>query len=135
VKFFSQLPPTQFSIILLSRLIMSRGLDWIIAFIANLYTPFRTTGNYSAISNLNNSQAKTATVKTFPAFCVLTSPSLTTANNNGYPSTSRAQVFLSQPPLQNSLPILSTDNCRLSTPKLSIQFSAATANYLAVISS
>jgi hypothetical protein len=50
-----------------------RGLDWLIGFTDYLYTPHRTTGNYSAIANLHNSQFTTARAKPFPACCVFIS--------------------------------------------------------------
>jgi hypothetical protein len=68
----------------------------------DLLTEVGTESNYSAIGDRDTLQITTTPAKYFPAFCVLTSRSLATASNNGDPSASRAQVFLSQPPLQNS---------------------------------
>jgi hypothetical protein len=67
-----------------------------------LHAPLGTTNNYSDIANLHIVQITTAPAKPFPACCVLTSPSLATASNSGDSSSSRAQVPLSQPPVQNS---------------------------------
>jgi hypothetical protein len=55
----------------------------------------------------------------FPACCVLASRSLATAYSNGDSSTCRAQVLLSQPPVQNS--------CQLSTQLYRHHFSASLA--------
>jgi hypothetical protein len=71
-------------------------------FIDHLYTQLGTTLNYSATANLNDSQITTAPAKAFPACCIFTSRSLTTASSSGDSSVLRAQVLLSQPPVQNS---------------------------------
>jgi hypothetical protein len=93
-------------------------------------TPLGTTSSYySATADLYTSQFTTAPAKPFPACCVLISRSLATASNGGDSSPFRAQVLLSQPPVQTSLSI----HCQLSNS--SIQFSVATAKYLAAISS
>jgi hypothetical protein len=70
-------------------------------FIDHLHTWLGTTSNYSAASNLHNSQTTTAPAKPFPAFCVFTSPSLATASNSGDSSASRARVLSSQPPVKS----------------------------------
>jgi hypothetical protein len=79
-----------------------RGLDWVVSFINHFYTPLLTTSNYSAVANPQTLQTTTAPAKSFPDCCVLTSRSLATASNSGDSSASRAQVLLSQPPVQNS---------------------------------
>jgi hypothetical protein len=61
-----------------------------IGIIENLYTPLRTTSNYSATVNLHNSQITTAPAKPFLAY-VLTSRSLAIASNSGNSSAPRAQ--------------------------------------------
>jgi hypothetical protein len=70
-------------------------------FIDHLYTRLETTSNYSATASLHNSQITTAPAKRFPVCCVFTSRSMATACNSGDSSASRAQVFSSQPPVQN----------------------------------
>jgi hypothetical protein len=72
-------------------------------FIDHLCTPLGTTSHYSAIADLHTLQVTTAPAKSFPARYVLTSRSLATVSNSGGSSASRAQVLLSQPPVQNSL--------------------------------
>jgi hypothetical protein len=83
-----------------------RDMDWWMDLLTS-YAPFGATINYSATANLHTLQITTAPAKPFPACCVLTSGSLTTASNSGDSSASRPHVFLSQPPVQNS--------CQLST--------------------
>jgi hypothetical protein len=66
-----------------------------------------TTSNHSVTADLHALQVTTATAKPFPACCVSTSRSLTTASYSGDSSVSRAQVLLSQPScitFVNSLP-------------------------------
>jgi hypothetical protein len=67
-----------------------------------VYKAFGTTSNYSAIANLHPLEITTAPAKPFSACCVLTSRSLATACNSGDSSASRAQILVSQPPVQNS---------------------------------
>jgi hypothetical protein len=74
-------------------------MDWIL----DLLTQLGTAINYNAIADLHTLQFTTAPAKSFPAFCFFKSRSLATATNGGDPSASRAQVLLSQPPMQNSL--------------------------------
>jgi hypothetical protein len=74
-------------------------------FIDHLYTPLGTKSIYNAIANLRTLQIATAPAKSFPACYVLTSRSLATASNSGDSSASRAQVILSQLPMQNSCQI------------------------------
>jgi hypothetical protein len=81
-----------------------RGMDWIL----DLLTPLGTTRNYSAAVNLHTLQITTAPAKAIPACCVLTSRSLAAASNSGYSSASRAQVLLSQPPVQSSTALSSS---------------------------
>jgi hypothetical protein len=64
--------------------------DWILDL---LTTRLGTTSNYSAIANLRSSQITTAAAKSFPVYCVFTSPSLATASNSGGSSASSAQVL------------------------------------------
>jgi hypothetical protein len=71
-------------------LYMGYGLD--IGFVDHLYTPLGSTGNYSAVANLNNLRITTAPARPFPACYVLTSHSLATASNSGYSSASRPQL-------------------------------------------
>jgi hypothetical protein len=80
--------------------------------ILDLLTPLRTTRNYSATAHLHALLFTTATAKPFTACCVLTSRSLATASNSGDSSASRAQVLLSQRPVQNSCQF--PPNCQLS---------------------
>jgi hypothetical protein len=72
-------------------------------FIDNLYTWLGTTSNYSATTNLHNSQITTAPTKPFRARCVFTSRSLAATSNSGDSSDIRAEVLSSQPPVQNCL--------------------------------
>jgi hypothetical protein len=65
-------------------------------FIDHFYAP-----NYSATSNLHNSQATTAHAKPSPAFYFFTSRFLATAPNSGDSSASRDKVPSSQIPVQN----------------------------------
>jgi hypothetical protein len=60
-------------------------------FIDHLHIRLGTTSNYTATANLHNSQITTGPAKLFPACCVFTSRSLTTASNTGDSSTSQAQ--------------------------------------------
>jgi hypothetical protein len=80
-------------------------------FIYHLYTRLRTTSNYSATTNLHNSQITKESAKPFPACSVFTSRSLATAFKSGDSSASRAHVLSSQPSLHNSLKRLSCPNC------------------------
>jgi hypothetical protein len=77
-------------------------MDWTIGFIVTLYTPLGTTGNFSDTVYLHTQQITTAPAKSFSVCSVLSSRSLATASNIGDPSTSSAQLFLSQLPVQNS---------------------------------
>jgi hypothetical protein len=94
-----------------------RDMNWISGFIDHLYTALGTTGNYSAIAGLHNSQFTTATTKLLPACCVLTS----------IPWQRLLTVEILQlPALRSLLRRLSFRTaCQLSTPELSVQFSAA----------
>jgi hypothetical protein len=70
----------------MKRLQTGYGLD--------LLTPLGTANNnYSATADLHTLQFTAAPAKPFPACCVLTSRSLTTASNSGDSSASRAQVY------------------------------------------
>jgi hypothetical protein len=111
----------------------------------NLYTLLRTTGNSSATSNLHTSKLTTAAAKPFRACCVFISLSLATASNSGESSASRPQVFLSQPPVQNScqlsallsLPCRAQTNCQPSTysmPSLLSSLLLPILNLLSIIS-
>jgi hypothetical protein len=62
-------------------------------FIDHLYTRPGTTSDYSATTNLHNSQITTAPAKPFLACCVFTSRSLATASNNVDSSASRAHAI------------------------------------------
>jgi hypothetical protein len=73
-------------------------MDWIFDLLRRL----GSTGNYNAIPNFHTLQITAAPTKPFPACSVLTSRSLETASNSGDSSASRAQVLMSQPPVQNS---------------------------------
>jgi hypothetical protein len=80
-----------------------RGMDlWI-----DLMTTYTHHSELQVLNNpiadFHTSHIITAPVKPFPACCVLTSRSLAAASNSGDSSTSRPQVLLSQPPVQNSL--------------------------------
>jgi hypothetical protein len=75
-------------------------------FIDHLYTQLGTTSNYSATANLHTLQITTAIAKPFPACCIFTSRSLTTASNSGDSSASRSQVLSSQAPVQNSTELI-----------------------------
>jgi hypothetical protein len=68
-----------------------------------LHTPFRTTKIYNPVANLHNPQITTAPAKSFPAFFVFTSNSLTTTSNTEDSSASRAQILSKKPPMQNCL--------------------------------
>jgi hypothetical protein len=101
------------------------GLD--IGFIDTTHTPLGTTSNDSATANLHNSQFTTSTDRPFPACCVFNSRSLATASNSGESSAFRARSYChsrSCRTLVNSL----NPSWQLSTPELSIRFSAATAS-------
>jgi hypothetical protein len=78
--------------------------------LANLKSPLEITSNYTATANLHNSQITTASAKLFQAYCLFTGRSLATVSNSVNSSASRAQVHLSQPPLQSS-----TLTCQFST--------------------
>jgi hypothetical protein len=58
---------------------LSTGFWVCIGFTDHVYTRLRTTSNYSVTANLHNSKITTAPAKPFPACCVFTSRSLTTA--------------------------------------------------------
>jgi hypothetical protein len=66
----------------------------------HLYKRLGTTNNYSATSDLHNSQITTAPAKHFSACCAFTSRPLATVSNSGDSSASRAQVLSSQTPVQ-----------------------------------
>jgi hypothetical protein len=70
--------------------------------IDTLCTPLGTTSNDSDKANLHNSQFPTLPTRSFPACCVFNSRSLATTSNSGDSLALRAQVLLSQPPVQNS---------------------------------
>jgi hypothetical protein len=53
------------------------SLDWILHL---LTTILGTTNNYNTIANLHSSLITTAPAKSFPVYCVSTSPSLATAS-------------------------------------------------------
>jgi hypothetical protein len=104
-----------------------RGVDWIIRFIDHLYyTPLGTTGNTSAIANFHTLRFTAAPAEPFPAYCVLTSRSLTTTSNSGDCSASRAQVLPLPTFVQDCLPAIPTGtlnpifccNCQLPTISL-----------------
>jgi hypothetical protein len=80
-----------------------------------------TTSNYSPTANLHTLQITAAAAKPSPACYVLTSRSLATASNSGDSSASRAQVLLSQSPMQNSL---STVNYNVISSQPPLQSSA-----------
>jgi hypothetical protein len=69
-------------------------------FINHLYTPLRTTSNYSTTANLP--VHKLLHTKSSPACSVFNSRSLATASNSGDSSAPCAQILSSQPPKQNS---------------------------------
>jgi hypothetical protein len=77
--------------------------------------PLGTRSNYSAIDNLHTLKFTTASIKPFQACCVSTSSSLAKASTSGYSSASRAEVLLSQSPVQDfcQFPLLSTTNDQL----------------------
>jgi hypothetical protein len=75
-----------------------RGIDGIIG----LLIICTHHSELQAITALLIISTSSALAKSLPAHCVLTSRSLTTAPNNGDFSAFRAQVLLSQPPVQNS---------------------------------
>jgi hypothetical protein len=58
---------------------------------------------WSAIANLHNSQINTTPAKPFLACCVFITHSLAAASSSGDSSVSLAQVFSSQPAVQNCL--------------------------------
>jgi hypothetical protein len=70
-------------------------------FINHFNISLENTSNYSATSNIHNSQIITVPAKLFPACLVLTSFSLATASNSGDSSAPCAQVLSSQAPVQN----------------------------------
>jgi hypothetical protein len=81
---------------------LKTGYGLVNGFTDHLYTPLRTTSNYSAIANLHTLQFTTAPVKSFKACCVFISRSVATDSNGWNSSASHAQVLSSQPPMQNS---------------------------------
>jgi hypothetical protein len=93
-----------------------RGLDRWIDLLTTYNTRHGTTSNYGATANLHNSQITRAPAKPFSVCCVFTVRSLATASNSRDSSASRAQVLLSQPPVQNShqCPQLPPANCQQS---------------------
>jgi hypothetical protein len=82
-------------------------IGWIDLLTTYIHSRLGTTGNYSGIANLHNSQITPAPTKPFSACCIVTIRFLATASNSGDSSASRPQVILSQRPVQNS--------CQLST--------------------
>jgi hypothetical protein len=114
-----------------------------IEFIDTLYTPFGTTGNYSAIADLHTLQF---TVTHTLRFSVFTSHILVTNFNTGtitvslnhtlqislYYSTHKDFSSLPEFQLQMNSLYFSV-NCQLPTPEFSIQFSPTTAKYLIII--
>jgi hypothetical protein len=91
---------------------------WIGGLIDRLCTPLGTTSTYKAIADFHTSQINIAPVKLFPVCCVLTRRSLATASISGDSSASRAQVFLSQPPVQNSCQFSTNYSAISSQPPL-----------------
>jgi hypothetical protein len=89
-------------------------MDWIL----DLLTTLGATSIYSATDDLHTLKTTTALAKPFSAY-VLTSRSLATTSNSGDSPDSRAQVLLSQPPVQNS--------CQYSQLNYSALFSASLA--------
>jgi hypothetical protein len=79
---------------------------WIGEWIDPLYTPLGTASNHNTIAELHTLQITIAPAKPFPVCCIFTSRSLATASNSGDASVSRAQVLLSQPPVQNFCQLL-----------------------------
>jgi hypothetical protein len=69
-------------------------------FIDHMYTSLATTS--SDIANFHTLQITAAPAKSSPACSVSNSRSLATSANNGDSSVTRAQVLLTQPPMQNS---------------------------------
>jgi hypothetical protein len=98
-----------------------------IGFIDHMYTPLRTTSNYSDTANFHSSQIITAPNKPFSSLLCLTSCSLTMASNSGDSSASHAQVLLLQPRVQNSCQFpqsqLTTINSGTFNPILCCQLS------------
>jgi hypothetical protein len=88
----------------ISRCDYRRVIDWKIGFIDHLYAPLGTTGNYSAIADLDTLEITTALPKPFPACCVFTNRSLTMASNNKYSSASRSHIVPSLTLVQDCLP-------------------------------
>jgi hypothetical protein len=72
-------------------------------FIDHLYTQLGTKSNYSSTANLHDSQITTASVTSFPAYCVFIRRFLVTASNSGRSSASSAQILSSEPPVGNCL--------------------------------
>jgi hypothetical protein len=68
-------------------------------FIDHVYTRLGATSNYSATTDLHNSQIRTALAKPFSACYVFASRSLATASSSGEFSASRFQVLSSQTPV------------------------------------
>jgi hypothetical protein len=89
--------------------------------IDRLHTPLGTTNIYISIAKIHTSQITTASAKHFPACFFSNSRSLSTASNSGDSSISLAQVFLSQPAMQNSL---LTDNSAIAPSLLSLSCKA-----------
>jgi hypothetical protein len=80
-----------------------QGLDWWLDLLTTYAHDLRTTSNYSASTNLHNSQITTAPVKPFPACCVFINCSLSMASNSRDSSASYAQVLSSQILVQKCL--------------------------------
>jgi hypothetical protein len=79
----------------------------------HLYIQLRTTSSYSATAHLYNSQITTAPAKPFFQPAIFTNHSLAMASNSGDSSASSAQVFSSQPPMQNSTELTKLQTSRL----------------------
>jgi hypothetical protein len=93
------------------------GMDWWM-YLLTTYTRHSELQVITALSLISTLyKSPQLPLSLFPACSVFNSRSLATANNSGDSSASRAQVLLSQPPVQSSCQ-LSTDNClgpRLAT--------------------